>query len=89
VGNGATAINHDPGSDAMLAIPHTVSISCPRCRRDIELPVDISYSTGLTGNRLTARVADYAGPVEQHYRDAGHAAAEDTVAVRVHTLCMN
>ena len=43
----------------------------------------------ITGNRLTARVADYAGPVEQHYRDAGHAAAEDTVAVRVHTLCMN
>lgn len=70
----------------MLAIPRTVNISCPRCRDDIELPVDVSYSAGLTGDRVTAQVTDFAGPVEQHYRDAGHAEVEDTVAVRVLTL---
>ena len=73
----------------MLRIPRTVSITCPRCSDEIHLDVDVAYSTGLTGPRVTAQVSDYAGPVEQHYRDAGHAAAEDTVAVRVHTLNLN
>jgi hypothetical protein len=46
-------------------------------------------SSGIGGGRVTAEVTDCAGPFEQHYRDAGHAEAEDTVAVRVHTVCWN
>ena len=35
------------------------------------------------------QVADFAGPFEQHYRDAGHVDVDDTVAVNVHTLHLN
>ena len=35
------------------------------------------------------QVTDFAGPFEQHYRDAGHVDAEDSVTVNVHTLQLN
>lgn len=73
----------------MLSIPDTVAVPCPRCADDIHLAVDVTYSAGIGGNRVTAEVTDYAGPFEQHYRDAGHVTVEDNVSVRVHTVSMN
>lgn len=73
----------------MLSIPEHVSVQCPRCSDDIVLAVDVIYTSGILGDRLTAQVADYAGPLEQHYRDAGHVDVDDTVAVNVHTICLN
>ena len=35
------------------------------------------------------QVTDFAGPFEQHYRDAGHVDAEGSVTVKVHTLQLN
>lgn len=34
-------------------------------------------------------ITDFAGPLERHYRDAGHVDAEDTVTVNVRTLHLN
>jgi len=34
-------------------------------------------------------ITDFAGPLERHYRDAGHVDVEDTVTVNVRTLHLN
>ncbi len=73
----------------MSSIPNHVSMQCPRCLDDIRLEVDVTPIEGAVGDRVLARVADFAGPLEQHYRDAGHVDAEDNVTVRVHTLHLN
>ncbi len=73
----------------MLAIPDHISMQCPRCLDDISLEVDVTTIQGGARGRVLARVADFAGPLEQHYRDAGHVDVEDNVTVRVHTLHLN
>ena len=73
----------------MLAIPDYVSMQCPRCLDDIHFEVDVTPTPVARGTRLMVQVADFAGPFEQHYRDAGHVDVDDNVAVNVITLNLN
>jgi len=73
----------------LLAIPDHVSLQCPRCFDDIHFEVDVTPAPAAGGTRLMVQVADFAGPFEQHYRDAGHVDVEDSVAVNVRTLHLN
>ena len=77
------------GGDTLLAIPDYVSVQCPRCLDDIHLHVDVTPAPAARNTRLMVQVTDFAGPFEQHYRDAGHVDAEDSVTVNVHTLQLN
>jgi len=73
----------------LLAIPDHVSVRCPRCLDDIHLHVDVTPASILGGTRLMVEITDFAGPLERHYRDAGHVDVEDTVTVNVRTLHLN
>jgi len=73
----------------MLSLPEYVTMQCPRCSDDIVLQLGVETLPGSGGRTLMLDVTDFEGPVEQHYRDAGHVDAEDNVWVRVHELHLN
>ena len=73
----------------MPIVPGHVSVQCPDCDNDIRCELDVAPMPGTGGAKLIAWVPDLAGPVAQHYRDAGHVADAAGVEVRVLTLHPN
>jgi hypothetical protein len=73
----------------MPTIPEYVTVQCPDCFDDIRCELDVAPMPGTDGAKLIAWAPDLAGPLVQHYRDAGHISDTEDVAVKVHTLHLN